>query len=54
MLGLHGHVPESNGVVRLGKTVCINPGSEAEDGALHGVLVVLDGERVKGHILTNT
>lgn len=54
MLGLHGHIPESSGITRLGKTVCINPGSEAEEGALHGVLVVLDGERVKGHMLTNT
>jgi Icc-related predicted phosphoesterase len=28
MLGLHGHIHESRGTVRLGRTLSINPGSE--------------------------
>jgi 4-aminobutyrate aminotransferase-like enzyme len=28
MLGLHGHIHESRGAVRLGRTLSINPGSE--------------------------
>jgi len=41
-LALHGHIHESRGVVKVGKTVCINPGSEYAEGVLHGALVVLD------------
>jgi uncharacterized protein len=41
-LGLHGHVHESRGAVKVGKTICINPGSEYAEGVLHGALVVLD------------
>ena len=54
LLSLHGHVPESSGIIKMGKTVCVNPGSEAEEGALHAALVVMDSQRVKGHMLTNT
>ena len=28
LLGLHGHIHESRGIYKLGRTVCINPGSE--------------------------
>jgi Icc-related predicted phosphoesterase len=38
-LSLHGHVHESRGIVRIGKTLCINPGSVYSDGILRGVLV---------------
>lgn len=44
-LGLHGHVHESAGVVRLGKTICINPGSEYSDGVLRGALITIDEKR---------
>ena len=45
LVGLHGHIHECRGVVELGKTICINPGSEYSEGILRGVLVnILDGE----------
>jgi Icc-related predicted phosphoesterase len=44
-LALHGHIHEARGVVRVGTTVCINPGSEYAEGVLHGALVVLDGKK---------
>lgn len=44
-LALHGHIHESRGVVNLGKTVCINPGSEYGEGVLHGAIVKLDRKR---------
>ncbi len=45
LLGLHGHIHEARGVARLGRTVCINPGSQYADGVLDGALVVLDQKR---------
>jgi uncharacterized protein len=45
LLGVHGHVHEAGGEYRLGATVCVNPGSEANNGILRGYLVdVADGE----------
>jgi Icc-related predicted phosphoesterase len=38
-LSVHGHIHESGGERKLGKTVCINPGSEANHGVLRGYLV---------------
>jgi uncharacterized protein len=43
-LALHGHIHESAGVETLAKTVCINPGSDYQEGVLRGALVVLDEE----------
>ncbi|NPA84827.1 MAG: hypothetical protein GXO07_02330 [Crenarchaeota archaeon] len=44
LLGLHGHVHESPGAAKLGRTLLVNPGSEAEHGALLYALIDLDGE----------
>jgi Icc-related predicted phosphoesterase len=44
-LALHGHIHESRGVAKVGKTVCINPGSEYTEGVLHGALVALDRKK---------
>jgi len=45
MLGLHGHIHESQAVAKLGRTTCINPGSEYGEGILRGCLVnIVDGE----------
>lgn len=45
LVGLHGHIHECRGAVELGKTICINPGSEYSEGILRGVLVnILDGK----------
>jgi len=41
-LGLHGHIHESPGVQRLGRSFVLNAGSEYGDGVLRGALVTLD------------
>jgi Icc-related predicted phosphoesterase len=40
-LGVHGHIHESGGERRIGSTVCVNAGSEANHGVLRGYLVDL-------------
>jgi len=53
MLGLHGHIHESQSVAKLGRTTCINPGSEYAEGVLRGCIVTyLDGE-VQGYQMTS-
>ena len=39
VLAIHGHIHESGGERRIGDTLCINPGSEANHGILRGYLV---------------
>ena len=39
LLGVHGHIHESGGERRIGQTLCINPGSEANHGILRGYLI---------------
>jgi uncharacterized protein len=51
LLGLHGHIHESAGIRRLGRTIAINPGSDYATGALHGALVTLKDGRVAAHQL---
>ncbi len=52
MLGLHGHIHESQAAARLGRTLCVNPGSEYGEGILRGCLInVVDGQ-VKSYQMT--
>jgi Icc-related predicted phosphoesterase len=44
-LSLHGHIHESRGATRLGRTLALNPGSEYSTGALKGAIATLDVER---------
>jgi Icc-related predicted phosphoesterase len=53
LLGLHGHIHESRGVVWIGRTLCLNPGSEYALGHLHGTIVNLDKDKVKGYLLVS-
>ncbi len=53
LVGLHGHVHESRGTVKIGRTVCFNPGSEYNSGVLRGLLCELEKDRIKSHILTS-
>jgi Icc-related predicted phosphoesterase len=39
VLAIHGHIHESGGERKIGKTLCINPGSEANHGILRGYLI---------------
>jgi hypothetical protein len=52
LLGFHGHIHESRGVCRIGRTVCINPGSEYSEGILRGTIVNLDKGKLKSYMLT--
>jgi uncharacterized protein len=45
MLGLHGHIHESRGEVKIGRTVSVNPGSEYGEGVLRGVIVTLSEKK---------
>ncbi len=49
LLGLHGHVHESKAATNIGRTVCLNPGSEYNNGVLRGALVHLKGDKVVRH-----
>jgi Icc-related predicted phosphoesterase len=49
LLALHGHIHESKGETRIGRTLALNSGSEYNTGRLHGVVVTLADERVIGH-----
>lgn len=53
LLGLHGHIHESKGFVRLGRTLCLNPGSEYADGILRGAIVNLSEGKVNEFLLTS-
>lgn len=51
MLTLHGHIHESPGYKHIGRTLCINAGSEYAEGILKAAIINLEGGRVKGHLL---
>jgi Icc-related predicted phosphoesterase len=53
LCGIHGHIHESRGVAKIGRTLCFNPGSEYNSGILRGLLCELDGDRVKSYVLTS-
>jgi Icc-related predicted phosphoesterase len=46
LLGLHGHIHESPGMYKIGRTECLNPGSEYSEGIFKGFLVEIDGEKI--------
>jgi len=52
LLGLHGHIHEGRGATRIGKTLCINPGSMYEQGTLLGAIVKLGKNKVENYVLT--
>jgi uncharacterized protein len=46
LLGLHGHVHESRAGDHIGRTLCLNPGSEYNTGDLATAVVTLDGTKI--------
>jgi Icc-related predicted phosphoesterase len=52
LLGLHGHIHESQSAARMGRTLCINPGSEYGEGVLRGCLITIADGTVKGYQMT--
>jgi Icc-related predicted phosphoesterase len=53
LISLHGHIHESRGDCKIGKTVCINPGSEYSQGVLRGVVATLGRTKVRNFVLTS-
>lgn len=49
LLGLHGHIHESRGSSQLGRTLCLNPGSDYGEGILRGAIVDIENGRVGTH-----
>jgi uncharacterized protein len=52
-VGLHGHIHESRGTTRFGRTPAFNPGSEYGEGVLRGVIVAVRGGEVVGSQFTS-
>ena len=52
LLSLHGHIHEGRGTTRIGKTLCINPGSMYEQGTLLGTIVSLGRNKIENYVLT--
>jgi uncharacterized protein len=54
LLSLHGHIHESKGAIKIGKTLSINPGSSYEEGMLMGAIIQLDPTKgIKSYQLVN-
>jgi uncharacterized protein len=49
LLSLHGHIHESRGEARIGRTLAVNPGSQYNTGRIHGVVVRLREATVASH-----
>jgi len=53
LMGLHGHIHESKSKTNLGRTLCLNPGSEYGEGILRGALLELDAKSVRSYQFTS-
>jgi Icc-related predicted phosphoesterase len=53
LAGIHGHIHESRGMVKIGQTMCFNPGSEYNSGILKGLLCDVEKDKVKSYMLTS-
>ncbi len=45
-MGLHGHIHEASGSMKIGRTYCVNPGSEYAEGILRAFLVEFRGSKI--------
>ncbi|MEM3702920.1 MAG: metallophosphoesterase [Candidatus Bathyarchaeia archaeon] len=50
LLGLHGHIHEAKAFVKIGRSLCINPGSSYDRGVLLGTIINVDKEKVKSYM----
>jgi len=46
LIGLHGHIHESSGSIKIGRTYCVNPGSEYAEAILRAFLIELKGNEI--------
>jgi len=49
LVSLHGHVHESPGVQMIGRTLCLNPGSEYRHGVLNAFVIELKDDSVTSY-----
>ena len=52
LLSLHGNVHESRGVTNIGRTVCINAGTDYDQGMLRGALIDISPDGKVNYTLT--
>ncbi len=52
-LSLHGHIHESRGIQKAGRTTMINPGSEYSEGILRGVVLDIERGKLRDYIFTS-
>jgi len=52
-VGVHGHIHESRGITKYGRTPALNPGSEYGEGVLRGLIVAIRGGEAVGHQFTS-
>jgi Icc-related predicted phosphoesterase len=53
LLSLHGHIHESRGETKIGRTVAVNPGSEYGEGVLRGAIITVTGDTVESVQMTS-
>jgi Icc-related predicted phosphoesterase len=52
LVGLHGHIHEAKGFVKIGRTYCFNPGSDYSAGVLRGTILDFGDNKLQSHIMT--
>ncbi len=52
LAGIHGHIHESRGYSKIGRTDCFNPGSEYTEGILRGLVIDLEDDKIKNYAFT--
>ena len=53
LVGVHGHIHESKGYTKIGRTECFNPGSEYTTGLLKGVVLDFSDKKLESHLFTS-
>lgn len=53
LLGVHGHIHESKGSTKIGRTLSLNPGSEYGEGILRGAIIDLTEKGMKDFLFTS-
>ena len=52
LISLHGHIHESRSAQKIGKTMCMNPGSEYGEGVLRGIVLELSRKGLDNYTFT--
>jgi Icc-related predicted phosphoesterase len=52
LISLHGHIHESRSAQKIGRTLCINPGSEYGEGVLRGVVLEFSKKGLEDYVFT--